>query len=109
MHDIIYKDDKYQIWISQEFKTRKNRNNIFTKEIYVYLDSVLTTSYLCVQLNYDKNNKAIFTFFEYDDYLPKDMNCLRYQLKYNPLCVKRLYDYLFNDIKNKNYMREKSE
>ena len=110
MTDIIYEDDTYRIIVVEEFKTVKNRSNIFTKTLNLYLGTkVGTSSYLDVELNYDKNNKTIFTYLEYDDYLPNDMNCLRHQLKYNPLCTKRLYEYLFNDIKNKNYMREKIE
>lgn len=110
MNDIIYKDDIYRVIVIQEFITLKKRSNIFTKTLQLYLKSKIdSVGYLSIVLNYDKNNKAIFTYLEYDDYLPKDMNCLRHQLKYNPLCTKRLYERLFKDIKNKNYMREKIE
>ena len=105
MIDIIYEDDTYRIIVLQEFKTLKKRSNIFTKDLQLYLGSCLgISSYLSIVLNYDKNNKAIFTYLEYDDYLPNDMNCLRHQLKYNPLCTKRLYEYLFDDINNNNYI-----
>ena len=108
MNDIIYKDDIYRVIVIQEFRTLKKRSNIFTKTLQLYLKSKTdSVGYLSIVLNYDKNNKAIFTYIEYDDYLPNDMNCLRHQLKYNPLCTKRLYERLFNDIKNKNYMQEK--
>lgn len=110
MTDIIYEDDKYRIIVLQEFRTLKKRSNIFTKDLQLYFGSrVGTSSYLSISLNYNKNNNTIITFFEYDTYLPNDMNCLQHQLKYNPLYTKRLYEYLFKDIKNKNYMREKSE
>lgn len=110
MADIIYEDDKYRIIVLQESRTLKKRSNIFTKDLQLYLGSRIGTYiYVSVALNYDKSNNTIITFFEYDTYLPNDMNCLRHQLKYNPLWTKRLYEYLFKDIKNKNYMREKSE
>lgn len=108
MNDIIYEDDKYRAIVVEELKTLKNRSNIFTKNIQLYLNSKIGTSgYLDVELNYNKNDKTIITFFQYEDYLPNNLNSLRYQLKYNPLCIKRLYDFLFNDIKNKHYSREK--
>lgn len=109
MTNIIYEDDTYRITILQEFRTLKKRSNIFTKNMHLYLGANFCSGYLSIVLNYDKSNNTIFTYFEYDDDLPKNLNNSRYQLKYNPLCVKRLYEHLFNDIKNKNYMREKIE
>lgn len=107
MSDIIYKNDIYRIIVIQEFRALKKQSNIFTKTLQLYLKSKIdSVGYLSIVLNYDKNNNTIFTHIEYDDYLPSDMNCLRHELKYNPLCTKRLYDYLFNDIKNKNYTVE---
>ena len=106
---IIYEDDVYRAIVVEEYRTIKNRSNVFTKTIHLYLGSKIgTSSYLNVELNYNKNDNTIITFFEYEDYLPNDINSLRYQLKYNPLCVKRLYDLLFSDIKNRHYMREKT-
>ena len=107
MSDIIYKDDIYRVIVIQEFRTLKKRSNIFTKTLQLYLKSKIdSVGYLSIVLNYDKNNNTIFTYLEYDDYLPSDMNCLRHKLKYNPLCAKRLYEYLFKDIKNKKYIVE---
>lgn len=110
MTNIIYEDDTYRAIVVEEFKTFKSRSNIFTKILHLYLGTrVGTSSYLDVKLNYNKNDKTIITFLEYEDYLPNNLNSLRHQLKYNPLCTKRLYDFLFNDIKNKCYAREKSQ
>lgn len=110
MTDIIYEDDTYRIIVVEEYRTIKSRSNVFTKNLQLFLGPRIGTSYyLNVELNYNKNDKTIITFFEYEDYLPNCLNSLRHQLKYNPLCTKRLYDFLFNDIKNNNYMREKSQ
>lgn len=111
LEDKLYESDYFNIYVCQTYRTQYNKiKEEYHKELCIYLDFESDIfNYLFVALTYDKKNKTIFTYLKYDDYLPNDMNCLRHQLKYNPLCIKRLYERLFKDIKNKNYTREKIE
>lgn len=102
----LYESNDFNIHISQTYTTRYNKiKEEYYKDLCIYLDFESDIfNYLFVALTYNKNNNTFFTEYHLNSEIPYDKEIIVERLKHNSKFIKQLYDYLWEDIKNKDYL-----
>ena len=104
--DKLYESDYFNIYVSQTYETEYNKiKEEYSKGLCIYLDfKSAIFNYLFVSLTYKKKENTFFTEYHLNSEIPYDKEIIVERLKHNYKFIKQLYDYLWEDIKNKNYL-----
>lgn len=102
--DKLYESDYFNIYVCQTYRTQYNKiKEEYRKELCICLDfKSAIFNYLFVTLTYDKKNNTIFTEYYLNSEIPYNKEIIVERLKHNSKFIKQLYDYLWEDIKNKD-------
>ena len=106
--DKLYESDYFNIYVCQTYRTQYNKiKEEYRKELCIYLDFESDIfNYLFVVLNYKKKKNTFFTEYYLISEIPYDKEITVERLKHNLKFIKQLCDYLWEDIKNKDYLTE---
>ena len=109
LEDKLYESDYFNIYICQTYRTKYNKiKEEYYKELCIYLDFESDIfNYLFVALTYKRKENTFFTEYHLNSEIPYDKEIIVERLKHNSKFIKQLYDYLWEDIKNKDYLQEK--
>lgn len=109
LEDKLYESDYFNIYVCQTYRTKYDKiKEQYHKELCIYLDFESDIfNYLFVALTYKKKKNTFFTEYYLNSEIPYDKEIIVERLKHNPKFIKQLYDYLWEDIKNKDYLQEK--
>ena len=102
----LYESNYFNIWVSQTYITKYNKiKEEYSKELCIFLDFESDIfNYLFVALTYKKKSNTFFTEYHLNSEIPYDKEIIVEKLKHNSKFIKQLYDYLWEDIKNKKYL-----
>ena len=102
----LYKDNNCEIHISQMDRTYK-RETYFIKSFCLYLKFESDIfNYLFVHLVYYNNKKTIGVEYNLNMPVPEEIQESIERMRYTTNAVERMYEYLWEDIRNKNYINE---
>lgn len=106
----IYETKSYKLILSYYTNTKLYKNNVFSKSItfnVVELNGKKRDYYVTVMLDYDSVNKTIKTCYIFQSHISLGNREIVKKLKCDGVFIANIYNLLFDDINNNNYISMK--